>query len=158
MMRHAIFLLLLVLAGATCVYGFDSVSANIPFAFEVADTTLPAGDYSVSPMLGFMRVQDLDLHGSAFGLTFWLQRSVVPEVIATWRPGASTQNGDVKQNASRGGSDCSIVFHRYGNRYFIAEVWLGLQGRGFSISKGERALLAAGMSPAVETLMAQAAK
>ena len=45
-----------VLLAVSCVSGFAEevrIRANIPFAFGVAGTTMPAGEYTITPLPGF---------------------------------------------------------------------------------------------------------
>jgi hypothetical protein len=95
------------------------VKANIPFDFTVGDKTLSAGKYSIGRT---ERSDDLvlsiaDVRGrtKALRLTY---------AARTLHP---------KENAS-------LVFHRYGNQYFLFQVWPpnGNVGRQFPESTGER--------------------
>ena len=96
------------------------VYAEIPFDFVVGDKVLNAGKYSVSSGL-----QD----GSAL-----IVRNVKAKGIAI-RLTSQLQSRSSKTNAR-------LVFHRYGQTYFLAEVWHGADntGRALSPSKAERAL------------------
>ena len=90
----------LTLAAANAVYAQNlTLKANVPFKFVVAGQTVPAGRYTID-----------ELHGA---------RAIVirkddakAAVLAT--PGAVEQRG--------AGGPTQLVFHRYGNRYFLAQV------------------------------------
>ncbi len=89
-----------VLAGPNA-YGQSStrVTANIPFDFRVGSQTLPAGEYSVvpkSPVLVVIR--STDGHQSALVMNNAIQ-------------------------ASRISADGKLVFNRYGEFYFLSQVW-----------------------------------
>lgn len=95
------------------------VIANIPFDFIVGDKVLPSGKYTVSAATSDgqgLRISNRDGKSSALRLT-----SVVAEKAA-------------KPNAR-------MVFHRYGQQYFLAEVWSGgNSGRQLMQCKRERSL------------------
>jgi len=95
------------------------VAADIPFPFVVAGQTLPAGHYIVSPASD----SSLRIQGSAHRGTF------VPTNI--------TQR-------SISDTSCKLVFHRYGDSYFLSEVWVTGNDRGRQLlrSRAERELAA----------------
>jgi hypothetical protein len=102
------------------------VQANIPFSFVVNGKTLPAGEYNVrratSPdMLSIRAV------GGGEG------------AFSTYAP---TTEPSPHQGTAR------LVFHRYGNQYFLSEVW-GSNGQGDQIppTPRERELIAHGHNP-----------
>lgn len=97
------------------------IRANIPFDFTVRGRTLPAGQYEISRINdepGGLEIANID-HRSEHALfeTEPVQQSKIP---------------------NRG----EIVFHRYGDNYFLYEVWTpGLEtGREIETSRRERAL------------------
>jgi hypothetical protein len=96
------------------------LTANIPFDFSVGDKKLPAGDYSVQR--GASMTGDLVLQISSDDGHATLTRLTVP--VSTVRP---------KQKGT-------LVFHRYGNEYFLFEVWPagGSVGRALPKSRSER--------------------
>lgn len=76
-----------------------AVQATIPFSFTVNGSQLPAGNYTLgsditSPRL--LKISDRTQHVNAMVLT---------------RP-----NGDERQKANQ------LVFHKYGNQYFLSEI------------------------------------
>lgn len=77
------------------------VTADIPFDFIVADKRLPAGKYTViEASSNGLRIRSRDGKSSAMRLS-----NVIGEKSK-------------KRNAR-------MVFHRYGQQYFLAEVWSG---------------------------------
>lgn len=95
------------------------VTAHIPFAFQVGDKTLPAGDYSVKRLSqNALLVESED--GSARAL------AQVPRSI---------QNGANAKAATE-----KLVFRQYGEQYFLAQVWMtkGAGGRELNMSGAER--------------------
>jgi hypothetical protein len=109
------------------------MKVDIPFEFRVANTILPAGPYDVRVQLssGLVSLQSSERKAAAAILT----------------------------NAVGGGwaipDKGTLVFHRYGNTYFLSKVW----SRGYAIgrelptSKAERELAANGSTvPPVKIL------
>jgi len=95
------------------------VRAEIPFDFLVGDKKFPAGEYSIG------------LSGSDDAL---LRVSRVHGNLTAFR--LTSEN----LNLARKGSD-TLVFHQYGDQYFLSEVWPagGTDGRTLLESRGERA-------------------
>jgi len=98
----------------------NRVVANVPFEFSVGYKTLPAGDYSVRSILSSgngLLIQSTDGNISALRLS------------------EATRSIKEKPKAR-------LVFHRYGQRYFLAEVWNGVDNAGRQLTKSqeERAL------------------
>jgi len=92
-----------------------SATVNIPFSFTVDDVRLPAGEYVISSPSE--RVVNLQHVGG-------------PEAKATM-----TNNGSSTQWTSHP----RLVFHKYGNAYFLAAAWLpnSDHAREFYASKSE---------------------
>ena len=95
------------------------VTAAIPFDFVVGDKTLPAGNYLVSSVTNDgtgLRIQNRDAKPAAFRFS-----SLIPE-----------------KNNKR---SARMVFHRYGQQYFLAEIWSADgYGRALRQCKRERNL------------------
>jgi hypothetical protein len=90
--------------------------ADIPFAFTVSNHTLPAGRYIVTrPSQKFLRIFNSQNQGT-FALTNRVE-------------GKAAQSG-------------KMVFHRYGNAYFLSEVWVSgsRTGRKVVQSRSEKEL------------------
>lgn len=92
--------------------------ASVPFDFIVGDKTLPAGDYNVTAINAAgdaLRISSRDAKASAARLTMPLSGS---------------------------SEKAKLVFHRYGQSYFLAEVWpgSGSEGRRLTKAKQERAM------------------
>jgi hypothetical protein len=88
--------------------------ANVPFDFQAGAVQMKAGEYRVSQPgpASAIRIHKPSGSPSAFLLT----------------------------NAKSAGSstDCKLVFHRYGNEYFLAEVWPGYAAQVKTIRKSRR--------------------
>jgi|SRR5215831_11353909 len=111
-------------AGVAAVQGQSlstHVRAKIPFDFTVGDQKFPAGEYSVGRALS--ETDDA-----------LVQVSSVTGNLTTFR--VSSEN----LNLARKGSD-TLVFHQYGDQYFLYEVWPagGSIGRTLRVSRSERA-------------------
>jgi len=93
------------------------VVADIPFPFVVARQTLPAGHYIVSPA-----------NAEALGIHDANNRGTFVPTLSKQRP--------VNDNS------CKLVFHRYGDTYFLSEVWVegNANGRTLFRSRAEREL------------------
>ena len=97
----------LITAGSLCAQTTDRpVKANIPFDFEAGNKSYPAGAYRVSPI---SQMGDLSIAG--YGLTSGLASS---HSIQSNSPSGSTK----------------LVFHRYGDRYFLYQIWVAGEDRG----------------------------
>ena len=97
--RMTVITLSLVLISLVPAYA-QTVTANIPFSFFVDDVRLPAGDYVISsPSERVVIIQHVR------GL----------ESKATITNYGSSTNSDGR---------AKLVFHKYGNAYFLAAAWL----------------------------------
>jgi hypothetical protein len=107
------------------------VKANIPFSFIVGKTTFSAGDYRVENS-GTERVLLITAeHSSQGGLINTL---------------------DVE--AKKGSNQSKLIFHRYGNQYFLSQIWIKNEtsGREIRSSRTEKELMAKAASHAVTIL------
>ena len=86
----------------------NRVVANVPFEFSVGYKSMPAGEYSVQTITS-----------ASNGL---LIRSADGKISALRLSDATETRKD--KPAAR------LVFHRYGERYFLAEVWNGTDNTG----------------------------
>ena len=91
------------------------VKANVPFDFAVEKSTLPAGTYSIGAI--------------SSGSTVLLVR------------GAEGANM-IQSNAAvslKPSPDTHLVFHRYGGRYFLSQIWVQgeTEGRQLRMSRHE---------------------
>lgn len=78
-----------------------------PFAFEVENNKLPAGEYTVLVQGGWLQIQGKDGKGAGHALT-------MPVVSRGEKPVAKSH----------------VVFHNYQGRYFLAEIWTSGQEKG----------------------------
>jgi len=95
------------------------VIADIPFDFIVGDQTLPSGKYSVRAATG-----------DGLGLTISNFNRKASAIRLTDPVTEKSENRNAR-----------LVFHRYGEQYFLAEIWSGdKQGNQFRECKRERSL------------------
>ena len=127
MKRHLLILIAtIILAGTFTVgaqaqsTGAQKVVANIPFAFNVGNTNLPAGKYTITV------------------LNPTSDRRILQIRSANGRSTAVTQTTNVIGNVS---DDAKLVFHRYGSRYFFAQAQMAGETTGLAAttSNAERA-------------------
>jgi hypothetical protein len=109
---------------------------NIPFDFTVGTVTLPAGSYSVSPVGSIQTHLQLKNRDGNEGV---FQRI-----------------SSVGLNPGRTSEATKLVFHRYGDQYFLAEFWKmgSTTGNAFSRSKAEREIARSVAQPKTETVSA----
>lgn len=116
----------------------QSMKVNIPFDFSVGNTALPAGTYSVQQAIPHANANVLVLRrtdGSAQALSMGTRLETITAVKGP-----------------------QLVFHKYGNRYFLSQVWLKGGNAGAEIREGtlERELAKGGSSAIVATVIADA--
>lgn len=92
-----------------------AVVANIPFEFSVGEKALPTGQYTVRTAT----------QGS---------NAMMIENRREGKAAIRLSNPIQKLNASE---KSKLVFHRYGPRYFLAEIWVRGQGRQLLKGKEE---------------------
>jgi hypothetical protein len=85
------------------------VNFSIPFAFQMGSTQMPAGAYDMHVRLSHTLVQLQD-QGSG--------KQAVGVLL-----GSALEGGKIQRTGR-------LIFHRYGNRYFLREVWDADSGQG----------------------------
>jgi hypothetical protein len=88
--------------------------AHIPFAFNVGEKNLPAGDYTISVLNPSSDQKVLQI-SSADG---------------RWRAIIKTTGV-----SNRANEDTKLMFHRYGDRYFFAQAQLAGDSNGLAVAK-----------------------
>ena len=86
-------------ASAQAQTAFNHKTFAVPFSFKVGNKELPAGEYKITAENQTIRVQKLDGKANAVTLT---QRT------------RGTYNE----------SDARLTFRRYGDQYYLSQVWL----------------------------------
>ncbi len=111
----------IVFAAATlCPSGYAftlQARADVPFAFHVGDTALPAGDYQISEARGLLNFRQTKGKLNIFHL-----------VTPASRPGTTP--------------DAKLKFTRYGDEYYLTNLWNAGSKEGLAVppSKGQKAL------------------
>ena len=95
------------------------VQFNAPFAFQVENTKLPAGEYTILEQSGWVQIQTKSGKNAAHVLTM---------------PVASKEQKTVEES--------QVVFHNYAGQMFLAEIWASGQEKGRELleSKEEQQL------------------
>ena len=93
------------------------MKVNIPFAFGVEDHSLPAGQYLV--------------------FTVTPERSI--RIVSTDGKHSAIVN-DLPNYGSQPSPNSRLVFHRYGNEYFLAQVWTAGQNVGRNPLSSKKAM------------------
>jgi hypothetical protein len=106
--------LLLTVAGA---HAQSATRANVPFAFKVGTTQMPAGTYNVQNELGTNLVVVRNVRTGTSVVAMGLQKA----------PSEKTNK---------------LIFHRYGSQYFLTEILgeKGSQGMVFRATRQEKEL------------------
>jgi hypothetical protein len=95
-------------------YAQTMLQANVPFNFIVAGKTLPAGEYTVHSLGTIQRV--LLIRGSD------MSQMVVVNSCASAKPSDTAK----------------LVFHRYGDRYFLSQIWTAGNSSGAELPPSTR--------------------
>ncbi len=112
------------LLGASGLYAQNKATADIPFEFTVQNTTLPAGAYTVSsasPTHNLMSIRNDE----------------TKQTVLVLAPGGET-------GYRRAWDKNVVVFHKAGDRYFLAEVKTDAVCGSIAPSKVERELASTG--------------
>jgi len=98
----------------------NPIRAKIPFDFNVGDKKLPAGDYSFSRLSGASDNRVISI-SSADASTHLFQSTFEASVL-------TAKNKSI------------LVFHKYGDQYFLEQIWTGGEQEGTQLpeSRGER--------------------
>lgn len=112
----AVALIVSITAAGVCFAHRRVVLANIPFAFEAGNKTLPAGRYQIETVpTGAGTLQRIRLVDG--------DRQITVYTIAV--------------TSADGKSGPELIFHRYGEKYFLAQIWNG-EGKGQQLYKSAR--------------------
>jgi hypothetical protein len=106
----------LLLATASASAQTVPLKTNIPFNFIVNKTELPAGEYTLQSLGAtgkVMLIQSTDRQ---------ITKMVLPIACASQHPSERSK----------------LVFHRYGDRYFLAQIWTVGYDQGRELPKSSR--------------------
>ena len=112
------------------------MNVNVPFAFAVENHTLPAGEYLVQTVTPERSIRIISVDG---------KHSAVVNTLPNYAKSPSPSS--------------RLVFHRYGDEYFLAQVWTGGQNvaRNPLSSKRAMEIASSGGMPETRTIIALAA-
>lgn len=120
MLRTAVFAMVLAAASAATAQAYPGVLVNVPFGFVAGSHHMQPGRYVVTRAAnGFLCIYDTQVSDNHLFLAVNSIQSNTPK-------------------------DAKLVFHRYGDIYFLAEVWNGNSeiGRQVPQSKAEKEIIA----------------
>lgn len=109
--------------------GSARLIAKVPFAFNVGNKTLPAGEYTVSCANPASDLKVLHLRSTDGSTNVMVSTSSVI--------------GKMQENAK-------LIFNRYGDRYFFAQAWLPADQIGLQAPKSKHERAIAGEVAAIE--------
>jgi hypothetical protein len=120
-------------AASGLAQNYAILQANVPFEFTMGNKTMPSGEYLVDPSLNanVMVFRSADRKHS-----YLIMGTAVTSPAGQRAP--------------------KLVFHRYGNQYFLSEVWTrgGDQGSQFPRTPRERELSSQQSNPAAPVTIA----
>jgi len=101
----------------------NKIAVNIPFDFAVGETKLPAGKYTLRRIISTSAADQLLIRNA--------------EARVDMRSGITRPN-----RASEVQKQSKLIFNRYGDQYFLSQVWTAGSdtGRDLLQSRGERNL------------------
>jgi hypothetical protein len=108
-----------------------NMKVNIPFNFVVGGATLPSGEYTVQGLGNSgnaISIRKLDQTAKSLTLAIRCESSKTPE-------------------------QSKLVFHRYGDRYFLAKIWMAGDNAGHELPKSRREAEVAMDYPAQEVVL-----
>ena len=114
---HAACLCLAVALTSAFAQAGQPLTVDLPFAFQVNNKQFPAGKYNVTAGAGqaVVLLRSVDCKQAMFSLSMPIE-------------------------SKKNHADSTLVFRRYGDRYFLSQIWLrgSNSGRGLSASAAER--------------------
>ncbi|SRR6266852_8253262 len=118
--RRLAMLCLVAALSSICLMAQGPIQVTVPFDFTIGSKSFPSGDYVVRSGMAHtvLAIQSVDGQSAAMTLTTPLYG----------------------RNESGG---ARLIFNRYGDRYFLSQVWAnGSEGRELSRSTSEKELIA----------------
>jgi hypothetical protein len=134
-MKNQLFALIglgLLLATASAYAQTGVVKAKVPFNFIVNKTQISAGQYLIHP-LGTMNSGAMTLESSDRKVVM----AFLPNACESSQPPQTTK----------------VVFHRYGEQYFLAQIWSAGNERGHELPKTEQEREVAMSYPAAQDVV-----
>ncbi|HTQ59603.1 MAG TPA: hypothetical protein VMI32_05240 [Candidatus Solibacter sp.] len=116
MMVMAAVMTLTVMASARVARAQQSMVVNIPFDFVAGNQVLPAGDYAVE-RVGHQNTLVLVNRAYSLSSPFLNTNAIAANKIQT---------------------ESRLIFNRYGDRYFLSQIWTAGDSRGRELPKSAR--------------------
>ena len=91
------------------------IQANVPFAFSVANTTLPAGKYEIKTLDDSNNVLELRSPNGRTSVLF--------------------ETDSLQARGDRAASKTELVFDKIGDQYFLSQVWVAGSASGSALPK-----------------------
>ena len=133
MTKRLIYSFAAILLAAASAYAAPPVAAQIPFSFHVGDSILPSGSYTADTNMtavGVLCLRSADRRSSVLVISHGVR-------------------------SSAGTAKARLIFHKYGDEYFLFQVWTaGSSGRELVQTRHE-AELATAAKRSVQTILAQ---
>jgi hypothetical protein len=113
------------------------MKVNVPFSFAVEDHSLPAGEYTITTVTPERSIRIASADG---------KHSAVINTLPNYASEPSTKT--------------CLVFHKYGDQYFLAQVWTAGQNvaRNPLSSKKAMEIASSGVAPQTFTILALAGR
>ena len=112
----------LLAAASVFAQGSQRLTVQIPFGFHMGNSILPAGQYTVdAPAPSVLRLNSSDSNSTAIILIHAVEKS----------------------NASRNDLQGKLIFNKYGDKYFLSQVWSSGNTTGRELPKTKREVEAA---------------
>jgi hypothetical protein len=130
--------------GTASAHTFSLITVDVPFDFSDGATVFPAGKYAIEP---------------------WGVNSTAGIRITSYDSKARGTRLSFAAGGTSPKNETALVFHRYGDRYFLSQVWIAGESIGLELptSSAERAVereiemsrgQAADSAPAIVTIAA----
>ena len=105
----------LLAAASMYAQGSQNLTVQVPFGFHVGASMLPAGEYIVSTDAGpgVVKVRSADAKSSVMILSMTTQTSTTP-------------------------NEGKLVFNKYGDEYFLSQIWKAGNNTGNELRKSRR--------------------
>jgi hypothetical protein len=107
---------LAVMVSARVAQAQESMVVNIPFDFTAGNSTLPAGEYTVK------------MSGAQHTLILIDRKDATASVFVSSNAASSAEPQ----------SESKLIFNRYGDRYFLSQVWNAEYSTGRQLLKSAR--------------------
>ena len=132
MTTHLIRNLSVALLAAASMYAQGPLTVQVPFQFHVGDSMLPSGEYRVDTDAGpgVVRLKSADAKSSVMILSYAVETLAAPSMG-------------------------KLVFNRYGDDYFLCQIWKPDNNTGRELQKSRHEIeVAAGARRGVQSIVA----